>query len=104
MDAIDTTADSSESENGNQLTPRDAQIAEKTHVSMETGHLMSSQNHQPHSNTAMQLVKSKQDGGVIVHPQNPVLGLIWRGEVHNEKYLQSLHSLRKMWAGMGDQV
>ena len=96
--------DSSDPHNGSQLTQCDAQIIsasfipEKTHASMETGNLMSSQNHQPHSNTAMQLVKSKQDGGAIVHPQSPVLGLIWRGEVHNEKYLQSLHSLRKMWA------
>ena len=104
MVATDTTADSSETENGGQQTKRVSQIVstsftpEKTHVSMETGNLMSSQSLQPYRNTAMQLEKSEQDGGAIIHPQSPARAHIWRSETCALKYLQSFHSLRKVWA------
>ena len=86
MVATDTTADSSETENGCQQTKRVGQIVstpfiqEKTHVSMETGNQMSSQSLQPNSNIAMQLGKSEQDGGEIIHPQSPARAHIWRSE------------------------
>ena len=71
----------------------------ETNVSTEPDRVISNPN-QPHSNIATQKVlESERDGSImLVHPQSPVVDVIWRSETYKLNYLQSLHNLRKMLA------
>ena len=104
MTATDTTADSSQTENGCQQTQCDIQIvspsfiAEKTQVSTSSGLHVVMDSQQPHSNTTVQVLGSEQDGITSDHQQDSSKVKDLRSTTHSQKCLQILHSLRKMWA------
>ena len=70
----------------------------ETSVSTEHGRFMSSLSLQSHSNTTVQVLESEQDGSTPGHRPDSARILDWRNTTHNLKCLQSLHSLRKVWA------
>ena len=71
----------------------------ETHVSTKLGRVISSPaSLQLHSNTTVQALGSEQDGSTSGHQQDPAQVLDWRNTTNSQKCLQSLHSLRKMWA------
>ena len=102
--ATDTVDESNEPLSGSQLTQIAAQIASissravETIVSRESGRVMSSPSLQRHSNTTVQASRSKQNGSTSGHQEDAAKVKDWRNTKHNLKCLQSLHSLRKMWA------
>ena len=105
MVASDTADDrGSKSGTGSQLTqpaaPKDSAEYKvlKTRVSTEHGRVMSSFSLQSHSNTTVQVLKAEQDGSTPGHRQDSAQILDLGNTTHNLKCLQSLHSLRKMWA------
>ena len=102
--APDTTDGSSKTENESHQTQGDVQIvntsviAEKTHVNIDIDHGKSSQSVQHHSNTTIQVLMTEPDGSTPGHRQDSAQVLDWRNTTNSQKCLQSLHSLRKMWA------
>ena len=80
-------------------TDSDKSEVVETHVSTKLGRVISSPaSLQLHSNTTVQALGSEQDGSTSGHQQDPAQVLDWRNTTNSQKYLQSLHSLRKMWA------
>ena len=70
-----------------------------THVSTKLGRVISSPARlQLQNNTTVQALGSEQDGSTSGHRQDPAQVLDWRNITNSQKCLQSLHSLRKMWA------
>ena len=100
----DATRDS-KPKDGSQLnmsavhTDSDKSGVVETHVSTKLGRVISSpESLQLHSNTTVQALGSEQDGSTSGHQQDPAQVLDWRNTTNSQKCLQSLHSLRKIWA------
>ena len=94
------TADDSESKSGTGIQLMQPAAPHKdsaARIAVETGPMMKSLVG-PFNSMATQMVRTGEDDRTPVHPQNPAQDPVWRNTIHSLKYLQSFHSLRKVWA------